>query len=292
MYEMEYLQWIHRVLCACIFGLVALSASAEEYQQQFFRISQEEGIGGFKGKALQVAVAEYLLAGGSTVSLVGAVHVGDASYYDKLNDLLADSDYVLYELVGPPGVKPQPLQASGGLLNAIQRGFARMLHASHQLDKIDYSPSSFIHADVSPADIVKEALRRGDSLPLVLGKVFLDLFLSSRISQSEPRSDLNIPELLTLYLDVSARRDVIAQSLVDFSGSLARSGLGALEYYLIDFRNERVLTVLKNVLRVQPSPRQIAIFYGAGHMADLESRIVRELGGQLLRVRWITAWQL
>lgn len=263
-------------------------ASAQEYQQQFFRISQEEG----EARALQVAVAEYLLPGGSTVSLVGAIHVGDASYYDELNELLAHSDYVLYELVGPPGVKPQPLQAGSGLLNAVQKGFARMLHASHQLDKIDYSPSSFIHADVSPADIAKEALKRGDSLPLILGKVFLELLLYSRISQSEARSDLNIPELLTLYLDVSARRDVIAQSLVYFSGSLSLSGLGALEYYLIDLRNERVLTVLKNVLRVQPSPRQIAIFYGAGHMPDLESRIIRELGAKLLRVHWLNAWHL
>lgn len=289
---MKYFQWTHRVLFACFCSFAALPSSAQEYQQQFFRISQEEGVDRTEGKTLQVAVAEYLIPGGTAVSLVGAIHVGDASYYDELNELLADSDYVLYELVGPPGVKPQPLEAGSGLLNAVQKGFARMLHASHQLDKIDYSPSSFIHADVSPADIAKEALKRGDSLPLLLGKVFFDLFLSSRTSQSEPRSDLNIPELLTLYLDVSARRDVIAQSLVDFSGSLSRSGLGALEYYLIDFRNERVLTVLRNVLRVQPSPRQVAIFYGAGHMADLESRIIRELEAKLVRVHWLEAWQL
>jgi hypothetical protein len=285
---MEYFQWIYRVLFACFCSFAALPSSAQEYQQQFFRISQEEG----EARALQVAVAEYLLPGGTAVSLVGAVHVGDASYYEELNDLLAESDYVLYELVGPPGVKPQPLQASGGFFNALQKGFARMLHASHQLEKIDYSPPSFIHADVSPSDIAKEALKRGDSLPHILGKVFFDLLLSVRISESEAGSNLTIPELLTLYLDVSARRDVMAQSLVDFSGSLSLSGLGALEYYLIDFRNERVLTVLKNVLRVQPSPRKIAIFYGAGHMADLESRIIRELGAKLIRVHWLTAWQL
>ena len=290
MKEMRYLTFGHGLLV--ILFLFLSTVSAQEYQREFFRISEGKIANGAEGKTLQVAVAEYLLEGGATVSLIGAVHVGDASYYDELNELLSAYDYVLYELVGPPGVKPQSLETSGGLFNALQKGFARMLHASHQLEKIDYSLSTFIHADVSPADIAEEALRRGDSLPLILGQVLFDLFLSSYVSSSDAQSELSVPELLTLYLDVSARRDIIAHSLVDFSDSLPLSGLRALEYYLIDFRNERVLTVLKNVLRVQPSPRKIAIFFGAGHMADLESRIVRQLEARLVSVHWLTAWQL
>ena len=51
----------------------------------------------------------------ATIDLVSAIHVGDRQYYDKLNDLFAHYDALLYELVAPEGsTQPidQPTEAS------------------------------------------------------------------------------------------------------------------------------------------------------------------------------------
>jgi hypothetical protein len=37
--------------------------------------------------------------------------------------------------------------------------------------------------------------------------------------------------------------------------------------------------------------RSVAVFYGAGHMPDLERRL-RSRGGTVMRSEWITAWNL
>ena len=58
--------------------------------------------------ALQTAVVRYVPRDGDgriTVDLVGAVHVGEDSYYQELNKLFQQYDALLYELVAPPDSK-------------------------------------------------------------------------------------------------------------------------------------------------------------------------------------------
>src|SRR5262245_35840287 len=58
--------------------------------------------------ALETAIVRYVPASGESglvVELVGAVHVGDRSYYDQLNKEMEQYDVLLYELVAPPGTR-------------------------------------------------------------------------------------------------------------------------------------------------------------------------------------------
>ncbi len=58
-----------------------------------------------KPKALEVAVVHYESPNiaGAEVDLVSAVHIGEQSYYDQLNQLFDKYDVVLYELVADEG---------------------------------------------------------------------------------------------------------------------------------------------------------------------------------------------
>ena len=54
---------------------------------------------------LEIAVRRYVApeARGGEVALVGVAHIGDATYYAALAELLAEYDLVLYETVAPSG---------------------------------------------------------------------------------------------------------------------------------------------------------------------------------------------
>src|SRR5438132_13552704 len=54
---------------------------------------------GHSGGRLETAVVTYRNEAGVTVRLVGAVHIGEKSYYEGLNDTFRGDDAVLYELV-------------------------------------------------------------------------------------------------------------------------------------------------------------------------------------------------
>ena len=59
--------------------------------------------------ALQTAVVRYTSAHGNlVVDLIGAVHVGDRSYYQKLNQQMEQYDVLLYELVARSGNSDSP----------------------------------------------------------------------------------------------------------------------------------------------------------------------------------------
>jgi len=276
--------------CLILIGF-SIPVQAESLQQVFFRVVHEESMPERASSALQVAVSDYRLSNGALVSLVSAVHIGDKEYYQKLNELFRSYDIVLYELVGPPGATPVPGAQRGGLVNVLQEGFARFLFASLQLDEIDYSLPNFVHADVSLEDFQREAKSRGENFSVLLGKVMLNLLLASTVQQMDSVT-FSAPEVIALYLDVSARRLFFAESLVHYTKTFSSTSLSPIEYYLLDFRNARVLRVLRDVLRSQPRPERIAIFYGAAHMADIERRLLHEFGGRLVETRWITAWQL
>ncbi|HND56580.1 MAG TPA: hypothetical protein PLV92_29380, partial [Pirellulaceae bacterium] len=59
---------------------------------------------------------------------------------------------------------------------------------------------------------------------------------------------------------------------------------------LITERNKKALQVLKREL--DGGTKRIAIFYGAGHMPDIENRLLDEFGMQRGEQSWLTAWSM
>ena len=57
----------------------------------------------------------------------------------------------------------------------------------------------------------------------------------------------------------------------------------------MDERNKVVIQDLQKQLFAKNPPKQISIFYGAGHMHDLEGRLIDELGYKTTDEQWLTA---
>jgi hypothetical protein len=84
-------------------------------------------------------------------------------------------------------------------------------------------------------------------------------------------------------------RCLMANTLVD-SQLLDSAFPPNIHRLIIGDRNDRVMSVLNK--ERQKGKRRVAIFYGAGHMADFERRLVEEYGMQLDNVIWRNAWDL
>ncbi len=108
---------------------------------------------------LQTAVTRFE-KDGTTVDLVGVVHLADAAYFKTLNERLKTYDAVLYEMVGGPHRPDKTTSdadaapAAGavaeevGSVRQLQQLAKAFFGLEYQLDGIDYAAPNFVHADV------------------------------------------------------------------------------------------------------------------------------------------------
>ncbi len=59
---------------------------------------------------------------------------------------------------------------------------------------------------------------------------------------------------------------------------------------LITERNKAAFAVLGEQLAA--GKRKVAVFYGAGHLPDMERRLVKDYRLKPGKTRWVTAWDL
>ncbi len=111
---------------------------------EFTRYNGYDNVAG----TMQVSAAEYATADGKhTVTLVGAVHIGDQAYYQEIQKILDASDLVFYELVKPEGMEypPAGLQDADGMYS----GMAELFGLSEQMHEVDYNREHFAWLDMS-----------------------------------------------------------------------------------------------------------------------------------------------
>jgi len=248
--------------------------------------------------ALETAVVRYVPAsgeGGLVVDLVGAVHVGDRAYYERLNKQFEQYDVLLYELVAPPGTRiPKGGRKSDNPLVILQQLTKTVLDLESQTEQVDYTKKNFVHADLSPEGMSEAMRNRGeDGLTLFLG-ITADMLrqqnLQERKRAKEPAKDEDF-DPLALLLDpdgpVKLKR-MMAEQLVE-SGSGA--GLGqTLNTNLVADRNEAALKVFGKELA--KGRKKIGIFYGVAHLPDFEKRLRADFGLKRDGEQWLTAWDL
>ena len=91
-----------------------------------------------------------LLGDRITVDLIGAVHIGEKEYFQKLNKRFENYEAMLYELVAPEGTVIPKGGGGGGIptnpIAAMQSGMKAVLGLEFQLEHIDYTKDNFIHA--------------------------------------------------------------------------------------------------------------------------------------------------
>ena len=59
---------------------------------------------------------------------------------------------------------------------------------------------------------------------------------------------------------------------------------------LITVRNKKALEVLSR--EIEQGKRRIGIFYGAGHLVDMEKRLLADFGLRRSGQKWLLAWSL
>jgi hypothetical protein len=278
---------------------------------------------------LQIAMRRFVPESGPgpTYWLAGTSHIGESNYYRALQKQLDAQTIVLYEGVNSdahprhvlkPGAPPEQSNpssevSSGGDTNAgsetnagysMQSALASALGLVFQLDAIDYDRTNFLNSDLSVLQIQRLLLNDPYAQPAAPGEK----------GRSSPTFDA-----LLQIMDGSSFLGSIAKWGVQMIGSdpqlqattkfMLIEALGGMKgdfsemrglppdmqnllKVLIEARNQNVVDDLKIESANVPPTGSIAVFYGTGHMPNLEKRITRQLHYRPDGDVWFTAFSV
>lgn len=290
------LVWLLLLVIACGSSVAADSAAPAPVYLR--RTADTNGV-----IALQVAARELVPAGRRRppVWLVGVIHLGTADYYAQLQEFLDQRSLVLFEGIGADqgDFKLQDDEFS------LQDQLASALGLAFQLDAINYQRPTFRNSDLGYEELVRlfggepgggvpeEAA--GVSQTAAGGAEFNVLMQMMRgegffggIARFGVSALASSPRLqATMKVMLIEMMGGLPANLAEIAGM--PDGMKQLMDNLIKARNDVVVRDLRRELRQRRRPQTIAIFYGAGHMADLEERLCRELRLHPGQEQWFTA---
>ena len=225
--------------------------------------------------------------GSQRVTLVGAIHIGEARYYRTLNEKFTHFDAVLFEMVGNGDPRPSSAQESKGIVGTIQRLSAKMMGLKFQIGSIDYHAENFIHADMTETEFKAAMKKRGDGL--------LVWYVRSIGYGSAQRSETSREEL-QYYLEFlvspnksRALRRLSAENMADIRSTIVPVE-GKNGSSLVQDRNDKALRVLREQLN--QGKKNVAIFYGAAHLPDLAQKLQDDFGMKAEGIEWVPCWKL
>lgn len=243
--------------------------------------------------ALQTAIAHYTKTGHEdpkfSVDLVGAVHIADTAYYRGLNDRFTKYDALLYELVAPQGTRvPKTGAKSTHPIGRIQQGLSGVLDLDFQLERIDYQKPNFVHADMSPVDMQKSMADRNESFLTMFFRM-MGYSMTQQAKHPEQNADAALLAVLLAPDPSLALKRVLAEQFEDLEGSMNMID-GPQGSTIITERNKVALSVLAK--QIAAGKKRLGIFYGAGHLPDLENRLEKQFGLKRQSTTWLTAWDM
>jgi hypothetical protein len=225
------------------------------------------------------------------VDLVGAVHIGDAAYYQQLNKEFKAYEAVLYEMVKPAKLDPAQFQnrppSSVGMMQTFMQ---KQLDLAYQLDEVDYTAKNFVHADMTVKQFRKRQEARGESMFKLMFKMMKEDM--ARRSKNKTGADISSAELLRALLNPN-RSVELKYLLARQFNEMERLTAGLNDEkgsVILTDRNKVALKVLAHELAT--GKKKLAIFYGAAHLPDLEERMIEKMGFERKATRWVTAWNL
>lgn len=222
------------------------------------------------------------------VDLIGAVHVADKSYFRQLSKRFTQYDALLYELVAPDDNNVPTGGQSKHPVGQMQQGMKNMLELAYQLEEIDYSKRNFVHADMSPDEFSRVMSERGES--------FFQMMLRATGSALATQSSKKGGDAQLLFALFSSNRAVKLKRVMSTQFSDLESSMQAIEgpngSTIIGQRNKKCLAVLDRELK--KGKKRIGVFYGAGHMPDMEARLAERFGlyPNQKSIKWLTAWDM
>ena len=257
---------------------------------------------------LQIAVRKFLPAEnkGPAVWLTGVSHIGETNYFAAIQKHLNAQTLVLFEGVKNGGPERELAQAESGVSSnhlatrqparsSLQSSMADSLGLAFQLAAIDYHRPNFRNSDLSVQQLRRLIREHGadgaaDSFESLLqmmdGGSFWDGLLQVALRFLGSNAKLQALSKLALV-------EVLGQIKGDPSrlGAVSPTMKQLLEV-LIERRNQKVIDDLKIETRSLRARDSVAIFYGTGHMPDLEQRLRKDLGYQPGKQIWLTAFSV
>jgi len=266
------------------------AAAADVSKAKYLRVARDDKD---RVTGLETAIVSFRPVtppGGVQVDLVAAVHVADKRYYEELNKRFAGYDVVLYELVAPEGTripKGGRKDKGGNLVSAVQVGMKNVLELDYQLDDIDYTRKNFVHADLSPDEFLKSMHDHNEGFADIVAR----LVAMGIAKEASGKGDNDVNLLLALFDSnrAVALKRAVAEQFEDSEEALAILD-GPSGSTLIGQRNKRALEVLKKQLAA--GKKKVAIFYGGGHMQDMEKHLRAEFGLKPDKTEWLRAWEM
>jgi len=264
---------------------------------------------------LQIAVRQFVPARGRgpTIWLTGVSHVGDSNYYAALQKHLDAQNLVLFE-----GISRASSRAVDGLVersaeaggeteatagspasdrSSLQFALATSLGLVFQLAAIDYHRSNFRNSDLKipelrqllagykvPPGQAAPGERFEGVLQMMEGSSFLDslLQIGLRLLGASPKLQaLGRLALIDIIGDIQGDLSKLAGLPPDMKQMLE---------VLLQRRNQKVMADLQAEVKRIDRHGSIAVFYGTGHMPDLELRLRRELNYRPAAQLWLTAF--
>lgn len=268
---------------AVSFLMLAVSPAAEESKDGFIRVDEDE-----TAARLQTAVTHYEKEG-AKVDLIGAVHIADKAYYEKLNERFKGYDAVLFEMIGgerlakkadePEAAKAKKEQDLSAL-HTIYDMVAKFLKLTGQMENVDYHAKNFVHADLTYDEFAKMQKERGESL--------LGFALKAGKTAPEPAKQPDPAKLLTAML--SGKSNLVKLEIVHTLGQ-GDDQIAAFagQSVIISDRNQRCIDVMNR--EFASGKKNLGVFYGAAHFPDMEKRLLDE-GFKRTKQEWFTAWDI
>jgi hypothetical protein len=234
---------------------------------------------------------------------VAVVHLADADYFKDLNRQLRSYDAVFYEMVGGPYTPekaPQSRSATSSdpnlaQIQGIQQMAKNILRLEFQLDGLDYSRPNFIHADMSADEFARQS-EQGQDLSNMLARA-LKVAQSGNI-KGMPTTEAEANQMMSMLFgamlsgDSNELKRTLAPILSESEAFMSQLE-GDEGTVLISRRNQIVIDKVRETVagRTVPGPKYDAILYGAGHMPDLEARLI-DLGYRKTNTLWTHAWSI
>lgn len=223
------------------------------------------------------------------IRLLGVAHIGEKSYYQRIQDILDRSDIVLFEgtVIGWK-YSPDLRCRQAAYLEPLD-GLSQLLGLENQRDSLKYDPLKSYDIDYSFEEVLESVGQSSDCEDHLQSLLAL-------IVQRRPR--MRIDKLLALdeteFKNAVSPRDLVPLTLVakEKIAEINLAGPGILgtelKKKIIDVRDKKALQGIKSHL---DKTGTATVIFGAMHMPGIEKGIL-EMGYVEESEEWLTVFRI
>lgn len=232
------------------------------------------------------------------IRLIGVVHVADLSYYQTIQNITKDLDFLFYEGVRLSGLDSklsffgitgdEVEQGDITNVNSLQLEIARKFHLVHQNRSL--SPeSNWINADVSYEEleaILKNSNLKIEELSNNLKLDNKDILVQDIEKGDDPDKNIDKNKVLSWY------KRKLAESLIQSVHEICfNNDQKHIRDAIIIERNKVAVNFIKQKFN-NPNPSELGILYGVAHIPHFIQILSKEYQFEIASVEWLDAWSL